>query len=307
MTNDERDPTDVVEYETWVEESADAEDTLADGGDGLAAQAPKDEPMRRSRWPLWLSLGALLGFAASFAASWVTRPAPFDPAPLRAELAGLRTEMNALRDRPVPEAARVDLDPLYQRIEALEALNDPPLRAIIDVQDNHITALEELPRADVSEGLVTRLEALRDEGFTAAPPPDLTELEGRLDALEAKPLPGTDISVELEPLEARIAALEARGGPTSAEPRLEPQDEGPSLPSFPGEALRAGVESRRGGLFSKHIRVRSEDDPMTLIEGIEADMAARRPAQAVAKFDRLPPELQRLARGWRADMNSFIP
>ena len=256
---DENKTDDVVEYETWVEDAA----TTTDAPDAPDTLVVEDAETRsNSRWPFVLLLGALLGFGASFAANYLTRPAPYDPAPLRGEIDALRTELAALRDRPVPETQAVDLRPLERRVRALETAPAPDAAAPVD------------------EALVERLEALQADGL-AVPP------------------------VDLEPLEARIRALEERS--TAAPPPVtQPTDTDAPLPSFPAQALRDGVEARSGGLFSKHIRVRREDDPLTLIEGIEADMAARRPAAAIAKFDRLPSELRSLARGWRADMDSHL-
>ena len=267
----------------------DSEDMIENADDEAVMDAPADESedavvsskRRMPLWPFLILLGALLGFAASFAATYFTRPASYDPEPLRAELeqqeaqiASLQKEIETQRDRPAPRPRAVDLSPLEDRLTALEN-----------------TPLPEWPEPvpPIDEALVTRLEALKEDGFEVSPPPDLapllTEIEAlslRVEALEARP---TVQSVSRE-------TLQKQPDPISIE----------SLPTFPADILREGAEARRGGLFSKHFRVRTEDDPLTLIEGVEADLSAGNAAAAVEKFDRLPQELQNLARGWRADM-----
>ena len=283
---------DALDYDTLVEDENDFDD-------GITVEEVVPEPdRRRPVWPWLVLLGAGLGFAAAFAASWYTRPAPFDPAPLRAELASLRAEFaDATSAGP---SADLDLRPLQRRIAALEARPqaDPDTSDL----EARITALETRPEPTLDEDLVARLEALREDGFTGAPAPDLSALIARVDALEARPAPDTQGAIDLGPLEARLDALESRGVAPVA-PAVIPSAE---LPPFPAQALRDGVEAQRGGLLSKHFRVRSDDDPLTLIEGIEADMAAGRATQALAKFDRLPEPLRNLARGWRADMETTI-
>ncbi len=280
-------PDDDVDYEDLIEDQIEAplKEEVAVEEVGDTTHAKRRPPL----WPFLILLGALLGFGASFAATYYTRPAPFDPAPLRAEyerkIASLTAEIEALRNRPAPRPQTVDLTPLETRIEALE--NAPPPEILA-------------PSPEIDEALVSRLEALKADGFDVAPAPDLAPLETQLEQIIAR----------LEALEDRPPILEATLPEIISEDMVVDEsvaDIEVSVPAFPSDILRDGAEARRGGgLFSKHFRIRSDDDPLTLIEGIEADLEDERYAMALAKFDQLPPELQNLARGWRADMESVL-
>ena len=264
------------------------------------------EPSRpRPKWPFILLLGALLGFGASFAASYLTRPEPFDASALQREVAALKTQVGELRSRSAPAA---NLGPLERRVAALEARetgavpDTEPLQRRLASLSERVGALEEADPPVIDEALVARLEKLRADGLTSAPPPDLSKLTRRVDALEARPQrPVKAPTVDLAPLETRIAALEARAETPAAAKRVAVR-----YPPFPSDTLRDAAEARRGGLLSKHIRVRSDDDPLSLIDGIEADLKAGRGRAALAKFDRLPEPMRNLARGWRADMQTAL-
>ena len=286
-------------------------DEVEAGAEAIVVEREVAETRKaRSKWPLIFVLGTLAGFAASFAASYYTRPEPFDASALQRDVAALRTEMGELRSRAAPATS---MRPIERRLDALEArpvggaepVDLAPLEARIAALTDRIAALEEADRPPVDEALVTRLERLREEGFTGAPEADLAPLTRRLDALEARPNPDLAMTIDLEPLERRLSALENR---EPAQPPAERPAVRAKYPPFPSDALRDAAEARRGGgLLSKHIRVKSEDDPLTLIDGVEADLKAGRVRAALAKFDRLPEPIRNLARGWRADMEDALP
>ncbi|GHA82235.1 hypothetical protein GCM10009069_01700 [Algimonas arctica] len=248
------------------------------GDDGAGEDAPK----RRLLWPLLIGVGVLIGFAIAFAASWYTRPAPFDASALEARIADLQTEVTALQNRPEPVMPKVNLAPLTQRIVALEAR----------------------PRVDpLSEEIVARMEALQADGFQVPVMPDLPDF----DAVEAR-LNGLEDQVQAQAL--TIAALPV-GGTVVVAPETEPFIDADTLPRFPAQILREGASELVGSgfirrTFSRHVRVRGSNAPDVLISGIEDDLANGKPRAALAKFDRLPPQIRSLARAWRANMEDAL-
>jgi hypothetical protein len=97
---------------------------------------------------------------------------------------------------------------------------------------------------------------------------------------------------------ARLAALEATSAPAT-QPRF--------VLAFPkAEMLRAVDANREGGFMertlSKHVRVKSEDDPTTLINGIAADISEGDLNAAAAKFERLPAAIQAPGKAWYASV-----
>lgn len=245
----------------------------------------EDAPKRRRLWPLLMGAGVLIGFAIAFGASWVLRPAPYDASMLEAQISDLRTELVALKNRPEPVIPTVNLAPLTQRITALEA------RPTVD---------------PLSEEIVARMEALQAEGFQVpvmpeiADLPDFDSLETRLSALEDKTKMQTSLIADL-------AANGAVAVPLASEPFVDPD----TLPRFPAQTLRDGAAELGGSgfvrrTFSRHIRVQGSNSPDVLIRGIENDLANGKPQAALAKFDRLPPQIRSLARAWRANMEDAL-
>lgn len=243
---------------------------------------------RRPRWPFALLGGALLGFTAAFAASWFIRPTPFDPAPVQAEMAALKSELADLRNRPAPVIPKVDLSPLNRRIIALEAR----------------------PRVEpLSQEIVERMEALQAQGFELPeiPPemPNLSALEGRVTTLEAQLRDQAEqVSVLADSALSVTSVVESE---FPSEPYVDPT----TLPRFPADVLRDGAAQLSGSglirrVFSQHVRVRGSEDPELLISSIESDLADGRPRAALETFDQLPSQLRTLARGWRADMEDAV-
>lgn len=250
-------------------------DDLDDVRDADRADAPS---RARPLWPFTLAGGVVLGFAIAFAAYWYVRSLPIDTAPLQAEIATLRADIDALKSAPAPDAPSIDLGPLTRRIAALEA------RPSVD---------------PLNEDVVARLEALQAEGFEMPEIPELPDVEG--------------LNARIATLEASLAALATTvevgaSQPVAIEPVVIDPD---TLPRFPAQALRDGAQQLSGSgffrrTFFRHVRVTGSDDPDTLIAGIETDMASGQAHAALEKFDRLPPRLQSLARGWRADMEDRV-
>jgi hypothetical protein len=250
-----------------------------DVGDEFEAQAT---PKRRLLWPLFIGVGVVIGFAVAFAASWYMRPAAYDASALEAEIADLQDEIITLKNRPEPIIPTVNLAPLTRRIAALEA------RPTVD---------------PLSEEIVSRMEALQADGFQVPVMPDLPDfdaIEARLKALE-----------DQDQAQAEAIAAIPIGDVVAVEPETEPFIDPDTLPRFPAQTLRDGAAELGGSgfirrTFSRHVRVRGSNAPDILIAGIEADLANGKPRAALAKFDRLPPQIRSLARAWRANMEDAL-
>lgn len=249
----------------------------------------EDAPKRRFPWPIALGVGLLVGLAIAFAISWFLRPVPYDSSALDAQIVELREELTALQNRPVPVIPTVNLEPLTRRIQSLEA------RPTVD---------------PLSEEIVSRLETLQANGFELPEMPDLPDfaaIETRVAALEAQ---AQSLDLQAQAQAAAIAALPA-GGAVAVAPASEPFVDPDTLPRFPAQVLRDGAAELGGSgffkrTFSRHVRVRGSNAPDVLISGIESDLANGKPRAALAKFDRLPPQLRSLARAWRANMEEAL-
>lgn len=262
-----------------------------DGDDYDYEDVREETPPKKSRfvWPVALGAGAILGFALAFALSWYFRPAAYDPSALEAQVSDLRDEVAALQNRPDPVIPTVNLQPLTRRIQSLEA------RPTVD---------------PLSEEIVSRLEALQAEGFELPEIPDLPDfeaLENRVAALESK----AETSEALAQAQAAAIAALPAGGAVILAPASEPIVDPDTLPHFPAQVLRDGAAELGGSgffkrTFSRHVRVQGSNAPDVLISGIESDLANGKPRAALAKFDRLPPNLQSLARAWRANMEEAL-
>ncbi|MEM9600412.1 MAG: hypothetical protein AAF926_05280 [Pseudomonadota bacterium] len=242
----------------------------------------EDEHEAAQKRPLWafvLAGGVVAGFILAFAANWYMRPPTTDLMPLTSQIDSLRADMADLQAQEGPIVPTVNLDPLIQRIDALEA------RPTVD---------------PLNEEIVTRLEALQADGFEIPEIPDFPDVEA---------------------LTARIAALESRLDALDSAMQSQAQSltfnesvivDPSTLPRFPVDVMRNGAQQLSGSgffrrTFARHVRMKGSDDPETLIAGIETDLANGRARDALNKFDRLPAQLQSLARGWRADMEDALP
>lgn len=253
-----------------------------DVGDDVTEQEP---PKRRVLWPLLIGAGVLIGFAIAFATSWFLRPAPYDASALNAQVADLQAELVALKNRPEPMIPTVNLAPLTQRIAALEA------RPTVD---------------PLNEEIVARMEALQADGFQVPVIPELPELPD-FDALETRLSALEDQGQAHASAIADLAVGAAVAAPLASEPFVDPE----TLPRFPAQTLRDGTAELGGSgfvrrTFSRHVRVRGSNAPDVIISGIESDLANGKPRAALAKFDRLPPQIRSLARAWRANMEDAL-
>ena len=206
-----------------------------------------------------------------------------DPAALSA-LQAAQADGFQWPDTKLIETALVRID---ERLLSLEA-DDADTSDVM----NRLAALENRPvETTMPDDIIARLDAMEQRDAETGMPP---ELIARLDALESRE-PEAVMSPELMD---RIAALESAPAPVAV-PRFV-------LPFPKAEMLRAVDANREGGFMSrtlsKHVRVKSDDDPTTLINGITADIADGDLDAAAAKFDRLPEAVQAPGRAWYASL-----
>lgn len=213
---------------------------------------------------------------------------------LAQDLKSIETRLStveAASRKSVPAAKPIDLSPLEARLYALETatpaeISPETLSALKAAQE------DEFDWPDMS-ALETRLAAL--EAQSTADTPELDSFETRLNAVEANVKKARPATIP-KALLARVEALENR-------PALAPKTEFVSLLPLPKEAmLKAVEEAKEGGIFkrtlSKHVRVKDDDDPRTLIAGIDEDIAAGRLDLALNKYERLPEPVQAIGQAW---------
>lgn len=244
-----------------------------------------DAPKQRKLWAIPLVAGVVVGLAVAFALTWYLRPEPYDDSVMNARIAALQADITTLENRPVPvmpTIPTVNLAPLKQRIKALEA------RPMVD---------------PLSEEIVARMEALQADGFEVPVMPEFPDFDAmtaRITALEDQ------IAAQVAMIDA-LPDVAVAAKPLDQESFVDPD----TLPRFPAQMMRDGAAELVGSgflkrTFSRHVRVRGSDAPDVLISGIEADLDSGKPRAALAKFDRLPPELRTLARAWRANMEEAL-
>ncbi len=287
-----------------------------------------DLPMRkRPLWPLLLLGGALLGFGASFAASYYTRPAAVDVSGLEAEVATLRSQIGAMQaERRAQPDLSSQLAALQTRVERLAAQSQQdavPAAEPVDLSDleARLDTLENRGSPEIDEALVTRLETLQAEGL----PMELSDIEAmqrqidsladRLMRLEDAPRDQSDVKAlraEIEGLQSRMdekaTDMSVSEAPVTTLPIPVDPD---SLPRFPADRLRAGAAELAGEGFirrslSRHVRVKDEGSAEVLIGEVETAMDAGDVQAAIAAFDQLPDALRNVARGWRAEMEDYV-
>lgn len=303
-----------MEYEDLVDET-----DAAGAEEGVEADAADPAVVKRA--PGWKAviitglLAGLIGTGGGAAALYygLKTQSP-DMTQVKAELQQeLRAEMTALTSRlsaventadeaanrllPEFDMAPMDLSPLEARIIALENAPSP------EIDPDALSALQaaqadgfEWPNVD---DLNDRLAALENRPIATTDPsvsPEmLLEMADRIDALEAAPALAVPPALPTDLL-ARIDALENR-------PVVTPEKQIIPVLAFPKQAmLRAAEDMATGGFIertlSKHVRVKDDDDPRTLIEGIEADLSEGRLDLAANKYERLPAPVQQVARAW---------
>ena len=194
----------------------------------------------------------------------------------------------------------VDISPLTTNIEALEVENKTlkaqltrlqrdikalPQPAAIDLSDieMRLKTLETAKPQEIDTDLITRLEALQEEGSEALV---LSDITARLEALETRP-------VTVSP--ANISPVQSK--------------ETTSLP-FPEAAILKTLESSQptGGWLKrslkKHISVQSEDNPQYLVELIVENIEDGNIEAAMAAFDKLPAEAKAVGAAWHASLTN---
>ncbi len=245
-------------------------------------------------------------------------------APLNKKIKTLETRLSAaealtqtVSDRPVPVVEPVDLSSVETRIEALEAAPVP------DIDPVALTALQsaqadgfEWPDTSGLETRLTGLETQVNELPEAIAPDAMLEILDRLEVLETDlatavppsaamttPISGPDADA-FDSLIARVSALENRA-PLAAKVQHV------AVLAFPKAAMLSAIEDNAEGGFmkktlSKHIRVKDENGPLTLIEGIEADIAKGRLKAAVEKFERLPVPVKAAGQAWYESVRASL-
>lgn len=283
-------------------------------------------------------IGAAGGGFGAYAALKKFSPAPVqqaevDLSPIEARLTQLservtQTEALALEtaNNPTVEFEPVDMSGMEARLTALETAPTP------EIDPEALTALQaaqkdgfEWPDTTLLEDRIAVIEA-RAETTT-----DTTALEGRIGDLEARSeeisnaaLAATAVSpemmdrlkaleIELETLrnaepvtaanEAIMSALDARVSAMENRPPPIPVVERVAILAFPKSQMIAAVEANMDGgmikkTLSRHIRVKDENDPLTLIDGIETDLIDGRLRAAAEKFERLPSPVRAKGQAW---------
>ncbi|WP_427452382.1 hypothetical protein [Litorimonas sp. WD9-15] len=235
-------------------------------------------------------------------------------------LSSAEAKIKQTANRPAPELSPVDFSPLEARLSDLEA------SAQTEIAPETLTALKAATEdgfqwPDVSE-LEDRLAALENQTETSSDvmPDMMLAMADRIDALEAmdRTAPvaeGSDtLMTRLEALENRSLTVSTPDIPDNLMARIEALENRPVVKTqteteivpvlaFPKAALIKAVEETTEGGFmsrtlSKHIRVKDEDDPRTLIDGISNDITEGRLDLAMNKYERLPEPVRTAGQAW---------
>ncbi len=262
-----------------------------------------------------LLAGLLLGFGSAAAGVYFglkfqkapdIQTATIDVDALKAELLdkqadqlkSLETRLNKLeanlKTRSETQAEPIvmpDLTPLEDRLAQLEAARD------IDISPETLSALNQAQNDGFEWPDVSTLEARLDALETTKPEKvqDLGAVETRLKALETRKITTPTATIP-KALLARISVLEDQLNVTNQAVQF-------SQIEFPKGLLLSAVKNTSEGnvlqrTLSKHVRVKDDDDPITLIEGIEADISSGRYNEAILKFESLPEDVQAIGNTW---------
>ncbi len=318
-----------------VEDETKTAEGVSEGEGLLEAELEPLETRAKSPWKAFILTGILAGLMGAgaggygaYAALKKFAPTPVvqtdvDLSPIQTQLKQLtdrvsaaETEVQSVSNRPVVEAKPVDMSGLEERLKALESAPAP------DIDPEALSALQaaqkdgfEWPDTTALETRIAALEAKADDAATETSsgvelPADLME---RLTALEAdvervrnaEPalVPEIDEDI-LSGLEARLSTLENRPPPAATVKRV-------SILAFPKAQMVAAVEANMEGsiiqkALSRHIRVKDENDPLTLIDGIENDLSDGRLTAAVEKFERLPSPVRAAGQAWYESVKASL-
>lgn len=238
---------------------------------------------------------------------------------LETRLSAAETKINRVANRPAPETTPIDLSPLEARLSDLEASTQT------EIAPETLTALKAATEdgfqwPDVSE-LEDRLTALENGTASSDAVPDMMlAMADRIDALEAidraasAPEISNDLMTRLDALENQMGTVPALDIPEDLMVRLEALENQPVIEAkteteivpvlaFPkAELIKAVEDTAEGGFMSrtlsKHIRVKDEDDPRTLIDGISNDITEGRLDLAMNKYERLPEPVRVVGQAW---------
>ena len=316
-----------MDYEDMIKEEPKPEAEL------LEPEVEPDpvEPRAKSPWKAFILTGLLAGLIGAGGGGYGAYAAlkKFSPAPAAqaaVDLSPIETRLKRLTDRvtaaeatakdtanrPSVESEPVDLSGIEDRLKALETAPSPEidpvaLTALQTAQKDGFEWPDTSALEDRIAALETDVETVRDAGSASGLDDEtLTELETRVMALEDRPISATSAvdAKKLTALTARLKALESRSAPTSKVERV-------SILAFPKARMIAAAENNvEGGLLKKtlsqHIRVKSANDPFTLITGIETDISEGRLAAAVKKFERLPPPIREVGQAWYESVKASL-
>ena len=221
----------------------------------------------------------------------------------------------------IEKAPRPEIDPAA--LSALQAAQKdgfewPDTTALEDriagLETKAETSLKPAPDMTAFEDRLAALEAQAqtrsdtDTDTDAAVPSDLMDrinaLEDNVQAFQnAEPATGLD--------EATMAAMAARVTKLENRPPPMPTVETVAILAFPKAQMIAAVEENmEGGMIkktlSRHIRVKDDNDPLTLIDGIEADLSGGRLGAAAEKFERLPAPVRAKGQAWYESVKASL-
>jgi hypothetical protein len=321
-----------MDYEDLIEDESEPNTPSPEDGEPSPEEEMADErvePRARSPWKAFILTGVIASLFGAAGGGYgvyegVKRLGPqtasqpaIDMSPLESQIEDLKARIakaetsakNAV-NQPAPEMKPVDLSPLEARLKILESAPVPDIdpEALKALQSAQSDGFEWPDTSALTERLAVLETTLETSPEPAEIPPDLLE---RLDALETR-LQSTGAGEGLETaaseeemsiLSERLNLIESRLAGLETQPIAAPRIERIALLPFPKAEMIAAVEdSVEGGILkralSKHIRVKDEGDPLTLIDEIEADITGDRLEDAVKKYDRLPAPVRAVGQGW---------
>jgi len=289
---------------------------------GLKAQTPNvsaaTAPLKSQIEALETRLAATETLASKAAKNPVSKASPVDLSAIEARLTSL--EDRAKEDKA--ESAVVDLTDIESRLTSLEDAPSPEIdpQALTDLKSAQEDGFE-WPDTTKLEARLDALETKTEEQADAAqltPALDIpSDLENRLAELEAQALVAAsanpdDTAVEdsalmaevIETLESRVTILENAAA-------TRPEVERIAVLAFPKAAMLKAIEGDTEGGFmkktlSRHVRVKGDNDPQTLIEEIEADIAKGDLDTAAKKYERLPDPVRAAGRAWYESVKASL-
>lgn len=284
-----------------------------------------EAPRAKSPWKAFILTGFLAGLIGAAAGGYgvyegLKRFAPtpakqaevdFSSIEAKLEAFGARiadTE-DALSEVIIPEQEPIDLSGLEARLAELEAAPRPEIdpEALSALQDAQADGFEWPDQSAVEAriaALETSVEALPETNVPTDLLKRLSALEAELEAVQQADSQNALDDAQLAELNSRLSVLENQPAP-------EPVIERVSILAFPKAQLIQAVEDNQtGGIIektlSRHIRVKSENDPLTLIDGIETDISKGRLANAAKKFERLPAPVRSAGQAWYESVKASL-